>query len=108
MTYETRKGDMRTIIGSGFVLTVFVLVINAVIAISHTYRVRKNNSLVLETDAILTLLEKTLSTVKDAETGQRGFLITGVESYLEPFQTAVTSIEDDFVRLSALRLGNGE
>ncbi|MBC7935878.1 MAG: response regulator, partial [Rhizobacter sp.] len=30
-------------------------------------------------------LEETLSTVKDAETGQRGFLLTGISDYLEPY-----------------------
>ena len=30
-------------------------------------------------------LEALLSSVKDAETGQRGFLLTGEERYLEPY-----------------------
>ncbi len=99
---------MRTILGLGFVLTVFVLLINASLAIRNTYRLRDNNRYVLQTDAMLALLEKTLSTVKDAETGQRGYLLTGAESYLEPFRTAVASIDDDFVRLGALISGNRE
>ncbi len=38
------------------------------------------------TDALFGLL-------KDAETGQRGYLLTGKLSYLEPYQTAERSIE---------------
>jgi len=33
-----------------------------------------------------------LSTLKDAETGQRGFLLTGQEQYLEPYNQAVSAI----------------
>ncbi len=34
------------------------------------------------------LLESVLSTIKDAETGQRGYLLTGEEKYVEPFTAA--------------------
>src|SRR5262249_45660252 len=33
-----------------------------------------------------------LSALKDAETGQRGFLLTGEERYLEPYQRALTEV----------------
>src|SRR5205085_1190516 len=33
-----------------------------------------------------------LSAMKDAETGERGFLLTGLESYLEPYDTAIAGI----------------
>jgi PAS domain S-box-containing protein len=42
-----------------------------------------------------------LSTVKDAETGQRGFLITGEERYLDPYEDAVSLIDGDLERLLA-------
>ncbi|MGZ5084176.1 MAG: CHASE3 domain-containing protein, partial [Usitatibacter sp.] len=35
-----------------------------------------------------TALEKVLSDAKDAETGQRGYLLTGNPRYLEPYDTA--------------------
>ena len=37
-------------------------------------------------------LQAMLSTLKDAETGQRGYLLTGRESYLEPFETATQAL----------------
>ena len=45
-----------------------------------------------------------LSTLQDAETGQRGYLLTGVESYLEPFKNANQKIHivlDDLRTLTA-------
>src|SRR5579863_3105131 len=41
--------------------------------------------------SILNHLGQVISTLKDAETGQRGYLLTGQESYLQPYQTAVAS-----------------
>lgn len=42
--------------------------------------------------AVTTSLLELLSTLQDAETGQRGFLLTGEEVYLEPYNQAATSI----------------
>jgi signal transduction histidine kinase/CheY-like chemotaxis protein/CHASE3 domain sensor protein len=43
---------------------------------------------VTRTLRVLELVEAVLSTVKDAETGQRGFVLTGEEGYAEPFLQA--------------------
>ena len=37
---------------------------------------------------IISQAQAVLSTTKDAETGQRGFLLTGAERYLEPYTAA--------------------
>lgn len=41
-----------------------------------------------------------LSSLKDAETGQRGFLLTGEDRYLEPYRRAVVQILPDIDKLS--------
>ncbi len=41
-----------------------------------------------------------LSTLKDAETGQRGFLVTGEESYLEPYNEALSRIPKELSELT--------
>ncbi|HEV8676539.1 MAG TPA: CHASE3 domain-containing protein [Methylomirabilota bacterium] len=47
-----------------------------------------------------------LSLIKDAETGQRGFLVTGDASYLQPYGTAVASIPERLERLRQLTIDN--
>jgi PAS domain S-box-containing protein len=42
----------------------------------------------------------TLSTIKDAETGQRGFLLTGKDEYLAPYNEATERIRDDLNKLT--------
>jgi PAS domain S-box-containing protein len=41
-----------------------------------------------------------LSTLKDAETGQRGYLLTGKEEYLKPYNDAVARIQSELSELS--------
>ena len=43
-----------------------------------------------------------LSVIKDAETGQRGYLLTGAESYLEPYTTARARLTSSMARLRTL------
>ncbi|WP_423222063.1 response regulator [Ideonella lacteola] len=47
------------------------------------------------------------STVKDAETGQRGFLLTGAEQYLQPYENARAQVGNQFRMLRDL-LGESE
>jgi CHASE3 domain sensor protein len=44
-------------------------------------------------------LLRTLATLQDAETGERGFLLTNDESFLEPYDAAVRAIEEQFDKL---------
>ena len=52
-------------------------------------------------------LQEALSTLKDAETGQRGYLLTGKDQYLTPHDQAVTRIRREFEILRA-RARDGE
>ncbi len=51
-------------------------------------------------------LSDTLSALKDAETGQRGFLLTGEERYLEPYTAAIKVISSDIQQLRNLTSDN--
>ncbi len=59
---------------------------------------------VQETENSLLRMEVILSTIKDAETGQRGFLITGDDRYLEPYTAARRNIAREMANVDVLRL----
>jgi CHASE3 domain sensor protein len=44
----------------------------------------------------------TFAAVKDAETGQRGYLLTGRDSYLAPYNAAVKVVDDKMNRVEGL------
>ena len=48
----------------------------------------RNTAQIMHTHEVILSLDNLLSAMKDAETGQRGFLITGDEKYLTPYDTA--------------------
>jgi PAS domain S-box-containing protein len=47
-------------------------------------------------------LDEITSTVKDAETGQRGFIITGDERYLVPFNDAVSRLPAEIAKFKSM------
>jgi signal transduction histidine kinase len=52
-------------------------------------------------------LNETLALVVDAETGQRGYLLTGKEEYLAPYTSALPKMDGAFSRLRELLVQNG-
>jgi CHASE3 domain sensor protein len=68
-----------------------------------------NNSFnwVLQNYKVLDKFEQTQAHIVDAEANQRGFLLTGKQEYVEPYQDAMTSIRDDLVDLKKLTAGDG-
>jgi len=72
---------------------------NAYLAVTHLKRVEKSAALTLESSAIQAELSGVLNDVTDMETGQRGYLLTGDDAYLQPYAEAKGRIEIDFASL---------
>jgi signal transduction histidine kinase/CHASE3 domain sensor protein/ActR/RegA family two-component response regulator len=53
-------------------------------------------------------VETFLSLLKDAETGQRGFLLTGREEYLEPHRAALQALPERMAQVHRLLQGDAE
>lgn len=66
------------------------------------FKQKETTERVAKSRLILQKLERVLSTVKDAETGQRGYLLTGQTSYLEPYNSAVKAIKPQIEELKQL------
>jgi signal transduction histidine kinase/ActR/RegA family two-component response regulator len=54
------------------------------------------------------LLAGLLSLAQDAETSQRGYLLTGDKSYLEPYQQAIAALPGQLARIDQMTAGNQE
>ena len=57
---------------------------------------------VQQTHEVILNLNELLSTVKDAETGQRGYVLTGDETYLEPYNAAITHLDEETLKVRTL------
>ncbi len=56
--------------------------------------------------AVADLTSQLLSSVKDAETGQRGYLLTGDDEYLKPYLAALPRVEGELQRLTEATSGD--
>ncbi|MGC0154718.1 CHASE3 domain-containing protein [Chromobacterium vaccinii] len=65
-------------------------------------------SSVTHTQKVVDRVSGLISLVKDAETGQRGYLLTGDLAYLAPFQTAVAGMPAVLSELRALSVDNAD
>ena len=75
-----------TVLGVGVALLFFLL--SGALAYSNMQGLRGDTDKVVHTHEVITELGTLLSAIQDAETGQRGFLLTGNERYLEPYADA--------------------
>ncbi|TWF43933.1 response regulator [Neorhizobium alkalisoli] len=67
-------------------------VISAAVSWYNVQTLRSNNERVVHSHEVIVALSDLLSNIQDAETGQRGFLLTNSERYLEPYNAAVSAI----------------
>ena len=58
------------------------------------------------TRIVIQEFQRLLSTLQDAETGQRGYLLTGDENYLAPYQTALGLLQTNLTGLKQLTSDN--
>src|SRR5580700_4905467 len=82
------KWSIGNKIASGFGLALAVLLVVGAASYDSTTKLSSSADWVRHTHLVLTDLDELLSAMKDAETGQRGYVITGESPYLEPYNTA--------------------
>jgi signal transduction histidine kinase len=84
-----------TMLALGFI----ALIAMAVLSVVLTQRNRDAFILATQTQTVLSDTVRTMELLGDAETGQRGFLLTLKDSYLAPFTNASTLIPDQLSKL---------
>src|SRR4051812_19391758 len=98
------KGEPKLVLA--FLATLLLLAANGYFSRQAVRVVTRNERLLVHTQEVLTALEALQSTVTDAETGQRGYVLTGREPYLRPYEEARASVAARLARLRALTAGN--
>jgi methyl-accepting chemotaxis protein len=82
------KWSIGNKIASGFGLALAVLLVVGAVSYYSTTKLSSSAEWVRHTHEVLTGLDALVSGMKDAETGQRGYVITGEARYLEPYNAA--------------------
>lgn len=104
---SSQKGDpmkwsveKKALVGLGFA-SVILIGINVVAYWNLTQHKRTANELIHARE-VLEKLETVSSSLKDAETEQRDYIITGQESYLKPYVEAAAKINPELLKLRQL------
>jgi len=90
----------------GFGVTFILLSAITVIGHYQAKQISVSERWVAHTYEVLAALETMISGLKDAETGQRGYLLTSDESYLEPYDSALINAPARFHDLQKLIADN--
>ncbi|MBN8724939.1 MAG: CHASE3 domain-containing protein [Acidobacteria bacterium] len=100
------KWSVGTKIAAGYALALLMLLTIGMISYRNTGELVNTNQLEKHTYQVLEKTELLISLLKDAESGQRGYIITGNESYLEPYNLALDNIDKVFLDLEKLVIDN--
>ena len=83
---------MDPLVSLGLTIVLIFFLISGAIAYFNIQTLRTDNQKIVHSHQVITTLDDVLSTMKDAETGQRGYLLTFKDRYLEPYSGALAAV----------------
>lgn len=86
----------------GFIIAIIILSLLGFLSYNLFQNHVKNENRTKHTNLVIQTNMEVLSNLKDAETGQRGYIITGNKSYLEPYHNSLKQNEKLLVTLNLL------
>jgi methyl-accepting chemotaxis protein len=93
-------------IAAGFALVFLLLLAIGVAAYRSIDSLSRTSLLVNDSHVVLENISEIHSLMKDVETGTRGFVITGEEAFLEPYESATSAISKQVSELRSLTADN--
>ncbi len=92
----------------GFAFALALLSVIGILSYRSVVRLREDRARVVRTHEVIGSLRLLLSIATDAESGMRGYTVTGQESYLVPYDDALRSLEGELKRLRRLTAGDAD
>lgn len=83
-------------------LGILLFLFNIYLSVTNALTIMELRGWVEHTHKILAGLQRFLATAQAAETGQRGFLLTGMPEYLEPYNQALAELNHEVDRIAEL------
>jgi signal transduction histidine kinase/CheY-like chemotaxis protein/CHASE3 domain sensor protein len=102
------KSTFKSNLLTGFGLSLFLLVVSSVASYYSIVNLISSSDMVDHTNQVIFKSEEIVSNLKDAETGQRGFLLTKDQEFLTPFHGSEDRTRSAFEELQALTRDNLE
>lgn len=96
----------RIFLNIAFVISLVSIFFTASITYKHIEQLNTLSELVTKSYEVKLEIEKLLSSLKDAETGFRGYLLYKDKSFLEPYKHSRENLEKSFLRIKRLTKDN--
>ncbi|GAB1539311.1 hypothetical protein NUACC21_19770 [Scytonema sp. NUACC21] len=93
-------------LAGGFGFASAILIFIGIFSYQATQVFVETNRQVIKTQEKINNLEKLLSAMKDAETGQRSYLLTGEEVYLKPYKAALVNVDAEIEEFKSFIVDN--
>ena len=100
------KWPIEKKIATGFGLSLIILIIIGIVSYRNSLNFIETSRLETKAHVIVKKLEIVRIEITDAETGQRGYIITGDERYLEPYHAATANIDQEVKELREMTRDN--
>jgi PAS domain S-box-containing protein len=95
--HPSRRGLFFTL-----AILIAIQIMSGALAYQHTRNLRKDAARVAHSHEVVAAVQTSLTTMIDAETGQRGYLLTGNPLYLNPYHDAGVRIGQSVQRVKQL------
>lgn len=96
----------ETLVRTALFVAMLVVCLNAWLAFRSVQILDESQYWVAHTWRVINTLERIISSMKDVESGDRGYLLTGNPAYLEPYTNASRDIPKEFHEIVALTADN--
>src|SRR5262245_2849659 len=107
MSLEGTTPPSQRWLTAGYAVTIAVLFLDLLVTLWNLGSISRTwDALTLSHD-VVARLDEVLSNLRDAETGQRGYLLTGDERYLEPYTRSRAVVAGAIDRLRSAVTNNG-
>lgn len=92
--------------GAALFAALVIVCLNAWLAVRSVRVLEDSQNWVGHTWQVINATERIMGSMKDAESGNRGYLLTGDPAYLPPYTQATHDLPDEFSHLTALTADN--
>ncbi|GFE82978.1 methyl-accepting chemotaxis protein II [Steroidobacter agaridevorans] len=104
MSFANLKINARLMMAFGIIVAILMGLITAA-KLSQSKQLRSQD-MNIHTYEVIQQADRTLQALINMETGQRGYLMTGTDSFLEPFQSGQTAFNESFDAIRELTADN--
>jgi len=96
----------KYLLPAGLTAALLLLAMIAIVSVRHIDSLIDGGRQVSHTHAVIGEIEEALADLQEAETGQRGFLLTGDERFLEPYHAALARLPEQLRELREITADN--